>query len=498
MKARRAFITVTIIFFIVFLAGCEANHVFSEGPGTIPTVSGNTGIPVDRQIKLVDSGPVHGGTLTLGTTPIDSLHPFETSSRYVNYIFLFIYDPLFIQSSENNFEPWLIESYSHEGYVVWNFKLRQNVYFHNGRGLTSYDVRYTIRQLKKSNSPFYERAIVDNIKDFNIISSSQFEITLDKPDRAFIKKLVFPILPQNYEEEEYPVGTGPYCFERMTENELRLVKNDKWWHGETYIDEVIFKVYDEDKMLDAFQNNEIDVAFIKNVDFSRYRYRTDIDFRIYLSNESHFLYVNPQSIFGQSNRQTALFRYVAYRLHELNLGQVQYYELYSEEPIDVEGFRNELVRSGLSYDEKKNVFTLNGKTLDKILICVPKQDLPKLHTANFLVNILSDAGIQAEIVTVGKSNYKREIRSGKYDLSPVSDELKPWEELSDTLQRIQQDLGNGREDNFILPLYRNQQAVLFKNTIRGEKNANYWNPYQGFYSWYKPVFNEGSKNNNRQ
>jgi len=491
MKVNRALIAAIVILFTVLLSGCDADQAFSEGPALIPSVPDNTNVPVDNRVKLVDSGPVHGGTLKLATTTIDSLHPFRTSSRYVNHIFLFVYESLFIQAGENSFEPWLVESYSHEEYTVWKFKLKSDVYFHNGRELTSYDVRYTIKELKESDSPFYETNILDNIKDFNIISSSQFEITLEKPDMAFIKKLVFPILSQNHDEEGM-VGTGPYRFEKMTDKELMLVRNDNWWYGEPYLDNIVFRVYDEDKMLDAFQNNEIDVAFVKNVDFSRYQYRTDLDFRVYPSNEGHFLYVNPDSIFGQDKRQTALFRYVAFRLHELNLGQVQYFDVYSQEPIDIEDFRSELMKTGLRYDEENNTFTQYGRKLGKILIAVPYQDIPKLHTANFLVNILADAGISAEIVTVSRNSYRREIRSGRYDLSPVSDILKPWEELNDTLKRIQQDLGYGREDSFILPLYRNQQAVLFRNVIRGEKNANYWNPYQGFYMWYKPVLDEGS------
>lgn len=492
MKKNRIIIAViSIVFICVFLAGCDSSQVFSEGPDIIPSVPGVSVKPVDKQIKLIDSGPVHGGTLTLATTPIDSLNPLKTSSRYVNYISLFIYESLFVQASESNFEPWLVESYSHEGFLTWKFKLKSDVKFHNGKELTSYDVRYTIRELEKSNSPFYETNIIDNIKEFNIISSSQFEVILDKPDRSFIKKLVFPILQQTYEDKNDVTGTGPYRFDSMSESELKLVKNDKWWYSEPYIENIVFKVYNEDEMLNAFQNNEIEAVFVKNVDFSKYQYRTDLDYRVFTSNESHFLYVNPDSVFGQFRRQEALFRYVAYRLHELNLGQVQYFEQYSEEPIDINGFREELIKSGLNYNEKDNKFTYYGRELDKILIVMPNQDLPKLHTANFLVNILSDAGIPADIITVNKNNYKREIRNGKYDLSPITDVLKPWEDLTDTLKRIQKDLGYGSDDSFILPLYRAQHAVLFKNSIRGEKNANYWNPYQGFYMWYKPILSEG-------
>lgn len=154
--------------------------------------------------------------------------------------------------------------------------------------------------------------------------------------------------------------------------------------------------------------------------------------------------MNPNSIFGQFNRQSTLFSYVASRLHDLNLGQVQYFEQYITKSIDIDGFRSELIESGFTYDEENNIFTYNRKPLDIVSIAVPYQDIPKLHTANFLVNILGDAGISAQIVTINKSNFNREIHSGKYDLSPITEELKPWESLSDTLERIQQDFGYGR------------------------------------------------------
>ena len=53
---------------------------------------------------------------------------------------------------------------------------------------------------------------------------------------------------------------------------------------------------------------------------------------------------------------------------KLNLGQVQYFDEYSQEPIDIDGFREELIRSGLNYDEKKNIFTYYNRKLDEILI----------------------------------------------------------------------------------------------------------------------------------
>jgi hypothetical protein len=56
---------------------------------------------------------------------------------------------------------------------------------------------------------------------------------------------------------------------------------------------------------------------------------------------------------------------------------------------------------------------------------------------------------------------------------------------------MQDDLGYGKEHSYILPLYRNQQAILYKNYIRGEKKSSFWNPYYGFHAWYMPLFESG-------
>lgn len=145
MKKNRFIIAGAAILLTILFSSCATSQVFVEGPDVIPHYPTITTTPVDKQVRLVDSGPVHGGTLTLATTDIDSLNPFSTSSRYVNYISLFIYEPLFIQLSESKFESWLVDSYSHEEFTVWNFNLKKGVSFHNGRELTSYDVKYTIR-----------------------------------------------------------------------------------------------------------------------------------------------------------------------------------------------------------------------------------------------------------------------------------------------------------------------------------------------------------------
>ena len=63
-EGNRVFIAVIVIISItIVLTGCESGNVFGEGPDVIPMIPTVSAAPVDKQAKLVDSGPVYGGTL---------------------------------------------------------------------------------------------------------------------------------------------------------------------------------------------------------------------------------------------------------------------------------------------------------------------------------------------------------------------------------------------------------------------------------------------------
>ncbi|MBP7174878.1 MAG: ABC transporter substrate-binding protein [Thermoclostridium sp.] len=482
-----AWIIILYVFFAA--AGCKARETFRDQAPTITPAIG-------RMMKQIDSGPVQGGTIALPVTAVNALNPYQTTDRYVNYMNCLVFESLFVQTGEDRVKPWLVSGWESSEHTIWNFSLYEGVNFHNGSTLSAYDVKYSLELLQNSSNPYHSKEICENILQVNVINSYQLEITLKMADPSFTSKLSFPILSRWTEDYDGTslAGTGPYQYDSMTEKQITLKRFDNWWTKKpANLEAVVFKVYPEAEMLDAFQNNDIDAAFVRNVDFTKYQHRTDINYQVFPDNQGNFIYVNPNGLFGQANRQDALFRYITSRLYDMNLGQVQYYDEYSESPLDVDGFRQAMVQTGLSWNEAQKLFTWRGSPLGTISIIVPKQDIQKLHTANFLVNILQDAGIKAQIhQSANASEVNRLIRNGGYDLSPVTEEIKPWENLDDTLQRMQAELGYGKENSYILPLYRNQQAMLYNNNIRGEKNAFFWNPYQGIASWYLPIFVESS------
>ncbi len=147
--------------------------------------------------------------------------------------------------------PWLAsEVIPEEGGQRFRFRLRRGVRFHDGRGLSARDVRYSFeRVLQKATSGRFllspirgAQNLIDgtaaDLEGFHIVSPSEFVIELEKPLSFFPVLMSWPgagIVPEGTGEMEDSwrngsVGTGPYrlvAFERG--RRLELERNPSYW-----------------------------------------------------------------------------------------------------------------------------------------------------------------------------------------------------------------------------------------------------------------------------
>jgi peptide/nickel transport system substrate-binding protein len=137
-----------------------------------------------------------------------------------------IYEHLIGIDTEGNFVPELAESWSlSDDGMVYTFKLRKGIKFHNGDELTSADVKFSLERLMRpgSMSPWigqYSATIdhIDTPDDYTVMVYDKFV------DYMFYTGLWgCPILPKKYIEDngdkyfnEHPIGTGPWKFVKLT------------------------------------------------------------------------------------------------------------------------------------------------------------------------------------------------------------------------------------------------------------------------------------------
>lgn len=154
---------------------------------------------------------------------------------------------------------WHLESDN----VTWNFNLRKDMKFHNGRNITARDVKYSFERLlsKEVDSPNrWFLSVIKGANDFYngnvkevlgivVVNDYNIKLILDFPYSSFVNNLAHcscSILPKegiNSIETE-PIGAGPFKFVKWDKinKEIILEKFQGYSLGEALVDNIKFKM----------------------------------------------------------------------------------------------------------------------------------------------------------------------------------------------------------------------------------------------------------------
>ena len=161
-------------------------------------------------------------------------------------------------NSDNNvIEPCLAEEWSvSDDGLTWTFRLRKDVYFHDGTELTSESVKSSIeRTIKLNKGGAY---IWDPVKSIKLIDKHSLEIKTHFPApvdliassqyAAYIYSMPTGIYAETWFNEGNASGTGPYQVRQWDRNHQVVIEKfnrywKKWDTGQ--IERVIFKIVRE-------------------------------------------------------------------------------------------------------------------------------------------------------------------------------------------------------------------------------------------------------------
>ncbi|MBZ9688866.1 ABC transporter substrate-binding protein [Clostridium estertheticum] len=173
--------------------------------------------------------------------------------------------------------------------ITWNFNLRKNMKFHNGRNITSKDIKYSYERLlsKKLDSPNrWFLSFIKGAEDFYSGKKSEVEgivlkgdynlkIVLEYPYSSFVNNLAHCSCSILCKEEinnlnSNPVGAGPYeFFKQDIENKQLILKKVKDYPlGEALMDEIIVRG-GIDNSIDDFLKNELDYVEVSANNISK-------------------------------------------------------------------------------------------------------------------------------------------------------------------------------------------------------------------------------------
>jgi peptide/nickel transport system substrate-binding protein len=224
--------------------------------------------------------PSFGGSFTEGLIGSPRfINPVLAVSDTDKDMVSLIYSGLLKSKEGGNFEPDLASSYEiQEDGLVYDFKIREDAYFHDGSKVTADDVVFTIEKIldpiiKSPKNLSWEGVAVEKIND------KEIKFTLKKSYVPFLNALTLGILPkhiwENVSSEEFPfsqfninpIGSGPYKVEKITRNSggiptvIALSSWSKYPLGRPKIESIVFKFFqNETTLIKAYDDKSIESA----------------------------------------------------------------------------------------------------------------------------------------------------------------------------------------------------------------------------------------------
>lgn len=229
------------------------------------------------------------------SSPEGKFNPLFANTQYDTNVNKLVYDSLLKLNSKIELEPSMAEKYeiSEDGKKVV-FTLRDGLKFHDGKPVTSKDVKFTLSALA---SPDYEgdlqsyvQSIVgfkeiqmgteNNLKGVVCPNDKTVEINFETPYSPVLINIgTLGILPshiwENIEIKKWsegndfitkPIGSGPYKLEEFKIGEFaKLVSNEDYFNGAPKLKTFTFKVIKEETVSAELLNGSIDLVDLSSV-----------------------------------------------------------------------------------------------------------------------------------------------------------------------------------------------------------------------------------------
>lgn len=240
--------------------------------------------PTPQEQATPTESPYGGEAIRALTSEPRSLDPHGPPSSGANVILPYIFDSLVYRTPDNEFHPYLAESwaFSDDGLSL-TVKLKEGIRFHDGTPLNADAVAFTFNRLKESGraSPIY--SAFRSVTAIEAVDVLTVRFTFSSPNAMFITTLSQPyagiLSPKAVTEAgdaygQHPVGTGAFRLARWDAGvQITLEANpDYAWpppdvknQGRPYIDRLTFKfIPDATTQLSALQAGEVDMMYLSD------------------------------------------------------------------------------------------------------------------------------------------------------------------------------------------------------------------------------------------
>ena len=227
-------------------------------------------------LAVAQGAPEGQLTIAFDTTIAPTfLDPAETPGIGTPFTFLYaLHDALIKPLPGNNMAPCLAESWkeSPDG-LVYEFKLREGLKFHNGDPFTADDVKFSFERYRGVSA----KLLHERVKSVDILDRHRIRFVLHTAWPDFLVFYATPatgaawVVPKKHIEKvgedgfkRQPVGLGPYRFVSMSPGqEIVFEANEQYWRKKPSIKRVVIKgVPDRTTRLAMLKTGEADLGYL--------------------------------------------------------------------------------------------------------------------------------------------------------------------------------------------------------------------------------------------
>ncbi len=252
---------------------------------------------------------------------------------------------------------------------IYEFTLKEDIFWHDGNPITSKDVIFTIETIQNPDYKSPKRANWLGI-EMEEVSERKIRFYLNSPYKPFLENCTFKIIPEhiwkNISLENFPltfynlrpIGSGPYQFDEIKQNDEGFIE---------YIN------------LKSYQNYHRGKPFISSVSFYFFKnqeelMRSNIDGVSFSDQGSYSILANGHNLHSYSLPRyfAVFFNHQNRTLREKEIRKAMVYSSNKEKVLEELGIANSSVNSPIlptffGYEEPEKYFDYNLEKAEEIL-----------------------------------------------------------------------------------------------------------------------------------